>query len=257
MIQILIADDERPARLYLRAMLDTIERVKILGEAENGEQALELSMSLKPDLLLLDLQMPLMGGLEVVRHLPDHERPLVIFVTAFDEYAVKAFEVDAVDYLLKPVEKSRLQKAVARAVSRLQSDEEREEASRDISRVTEHLLSHAGAPYIKRIPVRVKSDIVFIDVHDLASVVAEGELLHLITKGKARYLVSYRLKDLEGKLDPQEFVRISRGALVNVGSIQRVSPMPGGTYLILLTNGQELQSSRSRSRILRETLLKI
>lgn len=257
MIQVLIADDERPARLYLRAMLETIEGVRVIGEAENGEQALELSLSLNPDLLLLDLQMPVMGGLEVVRHLSENDPPLVIFVTAFDEYAVKAFEVDAVDYLLKPVEKSRLQKAIVRAVSRLQSEDERAQASEGVSRVSEHLLSRLGAQYVKRIPTRVKGDIVFIDVDDIASVVADGELLHLITKDKARFIVSYRLKDLESKLDPQEFVRVSRGAIVNLGSIDRISPMPGGTYLILLINGQELQSSRSRSKVLRETLLKI
>src|SRR5690606_11763273 len=119
----IIADDERPARQYLRSLLADIENIEIVGEAENGAEAVELIRSLKPDIAFLDLQMPEISGLDVVRLLRKDQMPLVAFVTAFDEYAVKAFELNAVDYLLKPVERPRLIETVVRAAERLERDD--------------------------------------------------------------------------------------------------------------------------------------
>jgi len=216
----------------------------------------------RPDLALLDLQMPEIDGMGVVRLIRKDRLPLVAFVTAYDEYAIQAFEVNAVDYLLKPVDRARLRQTIERAHDRL---EQRSAASvaatpgdADRLKAAADDYEHAqGMPPLVRIPVRRRDDIVLLPVTQVASVVADGELLHLTTMRGERHTISYRLKDLEARLDQARFVRLERGALVNVDAITRVSPMPGGTYLVTLANGQEIRASRLQSRILRDQLLRL
>lgn len=256
-LRVLIADDERPSREYLKRLLNEIQEVEIIGEAENGGEALELIESLKPDLALLDLQMPVLSGIEVVRGLRKTQMPLTAFVTAFDEYAVQAFELNAVDYLLKPVEKSRLLDTISRAKDRLENDDWRSSESARINSAAETYAASARNEPIERIPVRKKDDIFLIPVADVASVIADGELLQITTNDARRYVINFRLKDLETRLDEAKFVRLSRGAIVNLNSISKVSPMPGGTYSVCLQNGQEIESSRLQSKILRSKLFKL
>ena len=260
-LRVVIADDERPARSFLAAMLRGFEDVTLIGEAENGAETIELIEKAKPDLALLDLQMPEIDGLGVVRLLKKSRMPLVAFVTAYDEYAVRAFEMNAVDYLLKPVERSRLREALNRAQERLERAESRSEVRMDAaSRVVAAAEAYevgARPPLLERIPVRQQDDIVIVPVKEIASVVAEGELLRLTTERNETYTLSYRLKDLEARLDPARFVRLGRGALANLDMLRRVSVMPGGTYVATLSNGQQLSISRLQGRILREHLLKL
>ncbi len=208
-LRVVIADDERPARSFLAALLRYFDDVEIVGEAQNGSEAVEIIEREKPDLALLDLQMPEVDGLGVVRLLRKNMTPLIAFVTAYDEYAVRAFEVNAVDY------------------------------------------------HLERIPVRERNEIILLAVRDIASVVADGELLRITTASSERYSINYRLKELETRLDPAMFVRLSRGTLVNIDMIARVSPMPGGTFVVTLNNNQQLHASRLQSRVLREGLLNI
>jgi two-component system, LytTR family, response regulator len=211
----------------------------------------------RPDLALLDLQMPEVDGLDVVRLLKKGRVPLVAFVTAYDEYAVRAFELNAVDYLLKPVDRARLREAINRAQERLERADMRIEAEMRVDAAAAFYEGAARPPILERIPVRQKDEIVIVPVREIASIVADGEILRLTTAGNETYTISYRLKDLEARLDPGRFVRLGRGALANLEMLRRVSAMPGGTYVATLSNGQRLGISRLQGRILREHLLKL
>jgi len=256
-LRIIIADDERPAREFLKVILRDFEDVEIVGEAENGAEAVEIIKETKPDLALLDLQMPEISGLEAVKLLRKNQMPLVAFVTAFDEYAVQAFDVGAVDYLLKPIEKARLRETLNRAHERLEQDDWREQETEKIKNVTRIYDETTRGEFLDRIPVKKREEIYLIPVEEIASIVADGELLHITTNKNQKYSINFRLKDLEMRLDEKLFVRLSRGALANLSMIERISPMPGGTYSISLKNGQEISSSRLQSKILRSKLLKL
>ena len=231
-LRVVLADDERPARRFLVNLLHSFPDVEVVGEAGNGREAIDLIESERPDLALLDLQMPETGGLDVARLLKAGVTRSIAFVTAHDESAVEAFELNAIDYLLKPVDRERLAATLDRARKR-------------------------AGDYLERIPVRRRDETVILPVRQIASIVADGELLHLTTMTNERFTISHRLHALEARLDPRRFVRLSRGALAALDQIQKVTPMPGGTYQAQLANGQTLQVSRIQSRLLRETLLRL
>src|SRR5215468_10156310 len=256
-LRVAIADDERPARSFLAVMLQDFDDVTLIGEAENGTEAIELIEKARPDLALLDLQMPEIDGLGVVRLLKKSRMPLVAFVTAYDEYAARAFELNAVDYLLKPVDRARLREALNRAQERLERGDLRMEAVARVDAAASSYEEATRPSILERIPIRQKDEIVIVQVKDIASIVAEGELLRLTTEQNETYTLSYRLKDLEARLDPGRFVRLGRGALANLEMLRRVSVMPGGAYVATLSNGQQLSISRLQGRILREHLLKL
>ncbi|HMV83629.1 MAG TPA: response regulator [Blastocatellia bacterium] len=256
-LRVAIADDERPARSFLAAMLGTFPEVELIGEAANGAEAIELIEQQRPDLALLDLQMPEVDGLGVVRLIRKDRLPLIAFVTAYDEYAVRAFELNAVDYLLKPVERARLQNTLNRAQDRLERADLRDAEAEHLNAAVTAYETATRQTYLERIPIRQREEIVLVPVERVASIIADGELLHLTVTDGQRHSFSYRLKDLEGRLDPAKFVRLSRGALVNVNQISRISPLPGGTYVVTLHNRQQLNVSRIQARILREQLLKL
>jgi two-component system LytT family response regulator len=256
-LRIVIADDERPARSFLAALLRSFEDVVVVAEAESGEEAVAAIERERPDLALLDLQMPELDGIGVVQMLKKHDMPLIAFVTAYDEYAVRAFEVNAVDYLLKPVDKGRLRETLNRAQERV---EHAEIVAAQGTRVTDAIATYELAtrrPYLERIPVRRRDEIILVPVPQIASIVAEGELLYVSTIKNERHAITYRLKDLEARLDPARFIRLGRGTLANIDLITKVNAMPGGTHVALLSNGQTLQVSRLQSRIIRERFLRL
>ena len=203
---------------------------------------------LRPDLALLDLEMPEVDGLGVVRLVPRDALPLVAFVTAYDEYAVKAFELNAIDYLLKPVSGARLRETVDRARDRLARPDWRRDQSQHLQEATSQYESALRPSFLERIPVRRRDEILILPVEQIAAIVADGELLQITTVRNEKHMITYRLKDLEARLDPARFVRLSRGTLANLRMISRFSPLPGGTYLAILANSQELQVSRSQAR---------
>ena len=242
-LRVVVVDDERPARAFVMGLLRSYDDVDLVGEAENGTEAVELIERIRPDHVLLDLHMPELDGLGVVRLLRRDRTPLLAFVTAYDAYALQAFEVNAVDYLLKPVEAVRLRHTINRALERL---EEADYRPAEADRVRAAAVAYDAAmaePSLRRIPVRRKDDIILLPVEQVSSVVADGELLHIVTVAKEHFTITYRLKDLEARLDPAHFVRLSRGTLVSIAMIQvKPLPMPSGTYTVAMTNGQ--QSSR-------------
>jgi two-component system, LytTR family, response regulator len=255
-LRVVVADDERPARAVLEEMIEGGSEAELVGEAESGPQAVSVIERVRPDLALLDLEMPEMDGLEVARVVKAETMPLFAFVTAYDEYAARAFEVNAVDYLLKPVAPERLQETFRRVRERLAKPGWREDHRTNL-RLAMGEYERARAQSVDRLPVRKGEDILMVPTDQIVSAVAEGELLHLTTVRNEKHVICYRLKDLEARLDPARFVRLSRGTLANTRMIARFSAMPGGTYLAIMTNGQELPVSRSQARILRNTLLRL
>ena len=256
-LRVMIADDERPAREFLKSILREFDLVEIVGEAENGADAVEVIKRVKPDLAILDLKMPEVSGLDAVKLLRKSQMPLIAFVTAHDDYAVQAFEVNAVDYLLKPVERSRLAQTITRAAERLEQTDWRGIEAEKVKNAARSYDASAHNEPLDRIPVKVREEIYLIPIDEIASIVADGELLHITTADNKKYNINYRLKDLELRLDDKKFVRLSRGAMANLAMITRISPMPGGTYTVTLINGQEIGSSRLQSKILRSKLLKL
>ena len=252
LLRVVLADDERPARRFLINLLNTFPDVEIVGEAANGTEAIDLIETHKPDLALLDLNMPETGGLDVARLVKAGATPSIAFVTAYDEFAVQAFELNAIDYLLKPVERERLAATLERARTRAAA-----ERAKGLTAASAALDTAMRRAYLERIPVRRRDETVILPVRQIVSVVAEGELLHLTTAANERFTISHRLHALESRLDPRRFVRLSRGTLAAVDQIQKISPMPGGTYQVQMSNGQALSVSRIQSRVLRDTLLRI
>lgn len=256
-LRVIVADDERPARRFLEKLLEACEAVELVGEAASGKEALDVIELERPDLALLDLQMPELGGLDVVRHLPAASVPFVAFVTAFDDFAIEAFELNAIDYLLKPVDPERLAATLDRVRARLAQPGATGGQAAAVANAAAAYDEARHQRYLERIPVRRRSDVVILPVRQIASIVADGELLRITTLAKERFTITYRLHQLETRLNPRRFIRLSRGTLANIETIAKLSPMPGGTYLAALSNGEELQVSRIQSRILRETLLKL
>lgn len=257
-LYVVIADDERPARSFLSMALRRFADVEVVGEAVNGMEAVALIEEKQPDLALLDLQMPEVDGFGVVRLLKKNHLPMIAFVTAHDEYAIRAFEVNAIDYILKPVEPSRLRRTIDRAIHRLEQENDRsagKEKTRIRSAAIDYEREHRKP--LQRIPIRLRNEIILLPIEQLVSIEAEGELMHLTTTAKERHTMSYRLKDLVAQLDPHNFVQLGRGAVVNVDMIRRIVPSSGGTYTIVLYDDRELPVSRIQSRILREKFFRL
>jgi two-component system LytT family response regulator len=256
-LRVVVVDDERPARSVLLSMLSKFDDVVVVGEASGGAEAVELIESELPDLALLDLHMPELDGLGVIRLLKRASLPMIAFVTAYDEFAVPAFDLNAIDYLLKPVDSERLRETISRAIDRFDHAEAREVLAKNLA-ATAKAYDSATGNRITRVPVRKrKGEIVIVPVEQITSIVADGELLHLTTACGEKHTITYRLKDLEARLDPSQFIRLSRGTIANIGMIVKVAPIPGGTYLLSLSNGEQLHTSRFQSRVVRERLLKL
>ena len=256
-LRIVIADDERPARRFLRSMIETFDDTEVVGEAATGAEAVEIIEREKPDLALLDLQMSVATGLEAVRLIKKRLLPLVAFVTAYDEYAVQAFEIGAVDYLLKPVDRSRLRETLDRAHERLEQTDFRQREAAKIKAATDVYRETSKQQPLERIPVKYRDTIVLVPVDEIVSIVADAELLHITTIADVSYTINYRLKDLESNLDAAKFFRLSRGTLVNLKMITHVNPLPGGTYSVSLKNNRQLNVSRLQSKLFRRQYLKI
>ena len=256
-LRVIVADDERPARSFLIALLRSFDDVVVVGEATSGKEAVALIEQERPELAFLDLQMPELDGIGVVKALKKPLVPLIAFVTAYDEHAVRAFEMNAVDYLLKPVEKVRLRETINRVQDRLEHAEIVAEQTVRVNAAIETYEHTTKLPYLERIPVRSREEVVIVPVSQIASIIAAGELLNITTIKQERHTITYRLKDLERRLDPARFIRLGRGTLVNIDLISKVSVMPGGTQVAFLSNGLKVPVSRMQAKILRERLLRL
>jgi two-component system, LytTR family, response regulator len=238
-IRAVIVDDEPLGRTVIREMLRGEAEIELVGEAANGHEALELLSQTQPELLFLDVQMPEVDGFDVLAALD--ALPLVIFVTAYDQYAVRAFEVHALDYLLKPFDRERFAKAVQRAKEQLKLAQH--------SAVNERILAlleaqRAKPPYLERLVIKHQGRVFFLKTAEIDWVEAEGNYVKLHVK-QAAYLLRETLSHLEAQLDPQRFARIHRSQLVNLDRIRELQPWSHGEYHVLLHNGTQLTLSRS------------
>ncbi|MBN1147553.1 MAG: response regulator transcription factor [Anaerolineales bacterium] len=242
----LIVDDETPARERLKRMLASLAGVEIVGEAQDGLQALEMIAALSPDLALLDIQMPGLDGFGVVDALQDP--PAVIFVTAYDEYAIRAFEVNALDYLLKPFSQERLEKAIRRAQ---EAAAEGQAPGLQLAPLLESLA--AGGRYLTRLAVRHQERIRLLDVDEIDWIGIQDEQTTVHT-GEQVYSVHRSLADMQARLDPAHFFRAHRSAIVNLKQVQEIVPWFKGGYILRLGSGAEVELSRGQARALRKIL---
>jgi two-component system, LytTR family, response regulator len=249
-LRTLIVDDEPVARSILREELATIMGIEVIGEAENGQVALEKIRADHPDLVLLDLQMPIMGGFDVVRRLdPGGSFPAIVIVTAFDRYAIQAFESGAVDYLLKPVSHERLAIAVDRA--RRASNRETAERIARIQEIAEPLFPEdARNKPVRKIVGRSGSDYVLLNADEIFAFQADGEVVWIITS-KNKLLATQTLKALEDKLINTNFRRIHRSALVNIDRVRKMSTLSSQRWLVTLANNLEFIVSKRQAKSIR------
>ncbi|MBN1812359.1 MAG: response regulator transcription factor [Anaerolineae bacterium] len=245
-MRILVVDDEQPARERLKRLLDGIEGVELVGEAEDGPQAVEMIEQEQPDLVLLDIQMPGLDGFGVIEAL--EEPPPVVFVTAYDEYAIRAFEVNALDYLLKPFSRERLEQAIHRAQ---EAQVEGQDLTSRLAPLLESLASQGH--YRTRLAVRDGNRIRVLnaDAVDWIGVENEQTFVHV---GSEAYPLRRTLADLEARLDPVRFFRTHRSAIVNLDRVKEVIPWFKGSHKLRLTTGAEVELSRAQARALRKTL---
>lgn len=247
-IRALLVDDEDLARIALRRALEPEADIDIVGEASNGIEAIEMIGELRPDLVLLDIEMPGFDGFEVVQQLANP--PVIVFVTAYDEYAVRAFEANAIDYLLKPVQPERLTRALARVRQRIPSLEQGRSAEHS-GRVKE-IARERGGP-VRRIAARRGKRIVIVPLREVIRAEIEDKLVFLVTAND-RLLVEKTISELEAALEPAGFLRISRGELVNLEMVRELLPWFSGTWRVKLANGEERDVSRERARQLKEAM---
>jgi two-component system, LytTR family, response regulator len=247
-LKTLIVDDEPIARKVLREELESIAGIEIVGEAEDGAMALEKIAAHQPDLVLLDLQMPAMGGLEVIRHLKQGTHmPVIVIVTAYDKYALEAFDAGAIDYLLKPVGQERLCEAIERA-----RHVTGKEAVDRIAQLQE-IADLPSGPRTRRIVGKVGEEYFLLSADEIYAFQADGDLVWIFTV-KRKYLATQTLKVLEQRLASSSFRRIHRNALVNVEHVRKMSALSSQRWLITLSNGQEFVASKRQARSVRELL---
>lgn len=245
----LIVDDEPIARRVLREGLELLPDVEVVGEADNGRSALEQIEKLRPELVFLDLQMPVMSGFEVVRNLAGKTMPIIVIVTAFDQHAVQAFEAGAVDYLLKPVQDARLHKAVERARSLRHQPLQIANHAAKIAAAAEPSTANPG----RKIVARNGADYVILDTDEVLAFQAERELVWVVT-AKQRLLATQPLCGIEERLPGNHFRRVHRNALVNVSHIRKLTALSSQRWLITLSNALQIVVSKRQAHYLRALL---
>jgi two-component system LytT family response regulator len=242
--RLLVVDDEEPARRLLAEYLRAHSAWRIVAEAKNGLEALQLTKEQKPDLLLLDIQMPKLDGFEVLGLLPPEIA--VIFTTAFDEYAVRAFEVHAVDYLLKPFSAERLAQALKRAEKRL--GEQRSIAAPELAQA-----ARGPGTFLERLVIRDGAEILIIAASAIDFVRGQDDYVEVSHDSRAS-LTQQTLQSLENSLDPRQFVRVHRSYLLNVSRVARIEPWGQGSKMAVLHDGRNVPISRSGETRLRAVL---
>ena len=243
-IRTIIADDERLAREKLRILLSSEANIKVIAECQDGEQTVSAIRTYGTDLLLLDIEMPGMDGFQVLKELSKEEMPVVIFTSAYDQYAIRAFEAHALDYLLKPFDQERLHHALERARLELNKSQDR-----DITHRILNLLSHVRSEMVPapsmegRLVIRAKGRVVFLSLNEIDWIEASANYVRL-NVGKESHLFRETIGRISERLNPNHFVRVHRSTIVNVRKIKELIPVNSGEYIVVLKNGKELSCSR-------------
>jgi two-component system LytT family response regulator len=257
-IRTIIVDDEPLARRNIRLLLKDDVEVEIIGEANSGHEALSLIRKHSPDLVFLDIQMPELDGFGVLENIEADHLPAIVFVTAFDQYALKAFEYHALDYLLKPFDDARFEKALAQAKLQIEQRELMDLSQRLVAllegREKLPLETNSKQEYVSRLLIKSAGRVFFLKTDEIDYVQAEDYYVKLHV-GRKGHLLRETMNEMEAKLDPAKFLRIHRSSIVNVDRIRELQQHFNGEYIVVLNEGTELKLSRSRREQL-QTLLK-
>jgi two-component system LytT family response regulator len=250
--RVIVADDEPLARERIRMLLAPHSSFRIEAEADTGDEALLCVRRLQPHIVFLDISMPGRSGIDVAQELLGDERPpAVVFVTAHDEFAIQAFEVSAVDYLVKPIDRERFEQMLARVERRLASDALSATSRDELRALLDILRSNSGQR--KRFVVRTPKGHYFVKLDDVESAVAQGNYLALVAGGRT-HLVRETMKSLEAAASATEFVRIHRSVMLRIDAIGRIEPNGHGEYRVIMRSGASFESSRAYSDRLRALL---
>jgi two-component system LytT family response regulator len=244
--KVIIIDDEEPARILIRSFLETHPDIEICGEAANGFDGLKLIQSIKPDLVFLDIQMPKISGFEMLELLDEY--PQIIFSTAFDEYAIRAFEYNAVDYLLKPYSKERFTQAVDKALDRIR---QKEGAAPGLAKIASGVLP--DGQFLDRIVVRTGQKIKVIPIDQVEFIEAEDDYATIYTP-EGRYMKQMTMGYFEEHLDPAEFLRVHRSHIVRISRIVQLEPYDKDTKVLVMQSGKKIHASKAGMKRLREVL---
>ncbi|MFO1499193.1 MAG: LytTR family DNA-binding domain-containing protein [Verrucomicrobiota bacterium] len=239
-IRALIVDDEQLARQRVRLLLSDESDVEVIGESEDGFDAVDQIQACKPDMVFLDVQMPEMDGFEVLRRIPRALLPVVIFTTAYDQHALRAFEVNALDYLLKPFKPTRFKEAVQRARD-LVANQQAGIAARGLFALLGQTPAPAG--HLTRLAVKTPDKVTFVELDQIHAIEAAGKYA-VVHVGKQQHTLRETMSSLESHLPPQRFLRISRSVIVNMSQIQELQPMFKGENLVVLKNGKSYPTTR-------------
>lgn len=249
-ITALIVDDEALARKFIRRMLKEDSEVEIVGECNDGKSAVAMIQKHKPAIVFLDVQMPAMDGFAVLEAIGPEQLPEIIFTTAYEKYAIRAFELHALDYLLKPFDQARFRDAMRHARERL-SQRQQEDGRLQISALLENV--KAQSKYLERLIIKSDGRISFLQVRDINWIEADDKYVHLHTAKGAR-MIRQTLSAMETQLDPKKFQRIHRSAIVNIERIKELEPTFNGEHVVHLEDGAKLTLSRSYREKLFELL---
>jgi two-component system LytT family response regulator len=269
-IRTIVVDDEPLARRGLMVRLAQFAQLEIIQECSSGREALEAIENTQPDLVFLDIQMPSLSGFDVIRKLDvaEHKLPLVVFVTAYDQYAIRAFEVRALDYLLKPVDEERLQQTVDRITAqfsdRVQQSQQHKlidlvaemtgEDCEDILRRLGEGQALTGNNYPEHIAIKESGEITRVAINAIEWVDAAGDYMCIHASGET-HILRRTMKELEQELNPKRFQRIHRSAIVNLSQVEKLCSRQNGEYHLILINGQELKVSRSYKDRIKQLIL--
>ena len=252
-IRALIVDDEPLARERVKRFLSSEPDIEVIGECTNGRETVEAVYTLKPNLIFLDIQIPELDGFQVIEEISaEQQLPAVIFITAYDRYALQAFDVHALDYLLKPYNRERFRRALERARAHLLNGKAAVVDERILS-LLENLKTEPKR--LERLMIRSQGRVFFLRTHEIDWIEAEGNYLRLHV-GKETHLLRETMSRLESKLDPDKFLRIHRSALVNIERIKELHPLFSGDYTVILHDGTQLTLSRSYHSKLQELFAK-
>ncbi|HVU16401.1 MAG TPA: LytTR family DNA-binding domain-containing protein [Candidatus Didemnitutus sp.] len=260
-IRTLVVDDEPAARRGLRLLLERDPEIELLAEAASGTEAVARILELKPDLVFLDVQMPELSGFKVLETVGTRHTPAVVFVTAYDQHALRAFEVNAVDYLLKPFEDERFEAAVRRAKAQIQR-QQTDTLGAKLNQLLAYLQTVPGSAAAEprtetitreRILLKSGGDIYFLKSDEIDWIEADGDYMKFYAAGRT-HLLRETMGRLEEKLDPQQFIRIHRSTIVNLSRVKKLSPSFAGEYAVILHDGTKLRLSRGYHGRLQELL---
>jgi len=248
-IKTIIVEDEKPARDLIRAYLENFPMVEVIGEYDNGFDGLKAINELKPGAIFLDVQMPKLTGFEMLEVLEHH--PEVVFTTAYDQYAIRAFEQNAVDYLLKPFSLERFGEAIGKLESRFEASHDSKDAISGIEKIRKHLAE--SDEKLHRVVIKKSGRIHVISADDINFLEAQDDYVMIYTD-EGKYLKQQTMKYFEKHLDPQQFVRVHRSYIANITCIERIEPYEKSNFILILKDGNKVPVSRSGMQVLKENL---